>query len=215
MIINEHKGNALPYVTSVPDDFELDKEYGIFVLMHGFGANMYDLVNLAPLINEKNFVYIFPNAPIEINTGVSQKGYAWFPIDSMDYFDASLLLNQTLDEALLKYNKTKLIIGGFSQGGMMAIHSGIFSLNFYDKAVILSSKLITNKNLKAEINTPENTRVFISHGKLDSIIPIEAGRNLKEKLNELGFCYFYKEYNMGHEINLDVIKDLSNWLSTN
>ena len=70
------------------------------ILMHGFGASMYDLVNLAPSINHNDFIYVFPNAPLEIELGFNQTGYAWFPIESQNYQESSKLLNKTIDEAL-------------------------------------------------------------------------------------------------------------------
>ena len=62
---------------------------------------------------------------------------------------------------------------------------------------------------------PDNTKIFISHGRFDSIIDIEEGRRIKQTLQKQGFDLFYKEYDIGHEISADVIEDLSNWLEKN
>ncbi len=59
MITQEHKGKYLNFISSIPDDHSHEKEYGIIFLMHGFGANMYDLLNLAPMINQKDFYIYF------------------------------------------------------------------------------------------------------------------------------------------------------------
>ncbi|MEC7837153.1 MAG: hypothetical protein VX523_00340 [Chloroflexota bacterium] len=213
MITQEHKGDYLDYVTSVPDDYSRDKQYRIIILMHGFGANMYDLLTLAPMINQKDFIYVFPNAPIKINMGFSHNGYAWFPIESQNYHDSSKLLNKTIDEVLSKYNSSDVYIGGFSQGGMMAIHSGLFSERAYTGVIALSSKIINIDELIIKQNRPENTGIFISHGKFDAVIDIKEGISMKDKLEDLGFKISFKEYEIGHEINSNVLEDLSTWLS--
>lgn len=213
MITQEHKGKYLNFISSIPDDHSHQKEYGIIFLMHGFGANMYDLLNLAPMINQKDFIFIFPNAPIKINMGFSQNGYAWFPIESNNYQDSSKLLNKTIDEALSLYSSSNVYIGGFSQGGMMAIHSGLFSTRKYKGVIALSSKIINADELIINQNKPENTEIFISHGQFDAVINIKEGRSMRDKLENLGFKISFKEYEIGHEINSNVIEDLSQWIS--
>ena len=204
MKTNEHFTKNLKFITSVPDKFDKNKKYGVIILMHGYGASMYDLVDIAPIINDTDYIYIFPNAPIEIDVGFEKKGYAWFPIETDDISASDKLLNLTIKEALamFEYNKEKLFIGGFSQGGMMTIHSGI----------ILSSKILINTSLDIDINKPDNTLIFMTHGKLDTVISIEEGRMTRKKLINLGFHVDYYEYNIGHEINLEILSELSKWL---
>ena len=99
MKTNEHFTKNLKFITSVPDKFDKNKKYGVIILMHGYGANMYDLVNIAPIINDTDYIYIFPNAPIEIEIGFEKKGYAWFPIETVDISASDKLLNLTIKEA--------------------------------------------------------------------------------------------------------------------
>ena len=94
----------------------------------------------------------------------------------------------------------------------MAIHSGLFSNNKYDGVIVLSSKLIHN-NLIIRKNLPKDTKIFIRHGTLDNILDINEGRKINDELQKLGFEVDYKEYKMAHEINMNVINDLSFWLS--
>ena len=215
MIVQEHNNSKLNFISSVPDDFSEKNEYGIVIMMHGYGASMHDLVSIAQAVNDKDYIYIFPNAPIEMNVGFYQKGYAWFPIETTDFIESSELLEETIEQIIKSYKYNKIYIGGFSQGGMMALHAGLFSNRDYSGAIILSSKIIDNKSTKISINKPENTKIFISHGRFDSIIDIEEGRKIKQTLDKKGFDLFYKEYDIGHEISTDVIEDLSNWLEKN
>lgn len=215
MIVREHKNSKLSFISSVPDDFSEKNEYDIVIMMHGYGASMYDLVTIAKEVNDKEYIYIFPNAPIEMDVGFYQKGYAWFPIETNNYIESSDLLQETMDEIIKSYKHNKIYIGGFSQGGMMALHAGLFSKKNYSGAIILSSKIIDDKSIKNFIKNPEKTKVFISHGRFDSVIDINEGRKIKHTLEKQGFDLFYKEYDIGHEISGDVIEDLSNWLEKN
>ena len=215
MIVQEHNSSKLKFISSVPDNYSKKNEYGIVIMMHGYGASMHDLVSIAQAINDKDYIYIFPNAPIEMNVGFYQKGYAWFPIETADYIESSELLEETIEQIIKSYKYNKIYIGGFSQGGMMALHAGLFSNRDYSGTIILSSKIIDDKSTKIGINNPDNTKIFISHGRFDSIIDIEEGRRIKQTLQKQGFDLFYKEYDIGHEISTDVIEDLSNWLEKN
>src|SRR5258708_3105139 len=97
------------------------------IAMHGFGASALDLLGLAPYIADGRFMVICPQGPMEVPIGPT-RGYAWFPIrmgaspdrDAID--DANKMLTEFLNEALKKYpvDRKKLVVLGFSQGGMMA-----------------------------------------------------------------------------------------------
>ena len=122
---------ALPAVIATPDHYDPTHEYGMVVLMHGFGSHMRDLAGLAPLINETDFIYACPNAPIEMSIGFGQQGYAWFPAGGQtepeDIDKAVSQLQQSVDFAIDKYqpDQSNIYIGGFSQGGMMTMHAGM------------------------------------------------------------------------------------------
>ena len=212
MITKKIETKFLDYLITYPDNYNPDHSYSIIIMLHGYGASMNDLSSLAQPINSNDFIYIFPNAPINLNLGFNMTGYAWFPIETGDYDSSSNLLKSTINKALEEINYEKIFISGFSQGGMMAIHSGLFSSNKYDGVIILSSKLIHN-NLIIRKNLPKDTKIFIRHGTLDNILNINEGRKINDELQKLGFDVDYKEYKMAHEINMNVINDLSFWLS--
>ena len=207
----EHFGVNLPFLYLIPDDFNQNKKYTIVILMHGYGASMHDLSGIAPIINDKDFIYVFPNAPIEMNIGLGQKGYAWFPIEESNISNSENLLNKTVNEILdmFKKNIDEIYIGGFSQGGMMTLNSNFSKSSLFKGAIILSSRSMQQNEIKLK----PKTKIFMSHGKEDSIIKVEDGRNTKIKLNKLGFEVNYYEYNIGHEISIEVINDLKIWIS--
>jgi phospholipase/carboxylesterase len=216
--INE---TALPTVIGTPDNYDPTQEYGMVVLMHGFGSHMRDLAGLAPLINETDFIYVCPNAPIEMNIGFGQQGYAWFPAggqtESDDIDKAVSQLQTSVDFAIDKYrpNQSNIYIGGFSQGGMMTMHAGLTRPDIYKGAIILSSRLTQVDLFTDKIVHLDKIPIFMSHGTNDLVISIKDGRDTKELLDEYGYQIEYQEYPMAHEIREETISDLKDWLSKN
>ena len=215
MQTTEHFENHLPYILSTPDHIDPKKNYDLIILLHGYGASMHDLAGLAPAINSEDYIYLFINAPIELNIGYGQTGYAWVPVgDSSEIEKTSEMINSTIKDYLDKCELqiSKRYIGGFSQGGMMTIHVGLSSKINFSGAIVLSSRMYPEHEIKFSVNNPDNTKIFMVHGIQDSVLPVEDGRNTKNHLIQLGFDLEYHEYNMAHEITLEVIEDLKNWL---
>ena len=208
----EHFGKNLSFISSSPEDDSLS--LGVIFLLHGFGANMRDLVDIAPMINKKDFIYIFPNAPFEINSGFNQKAYAWFDFDNLNEIkESEKILENTIEESLGLFNidKDKIYLGGFSQGGMMTMHADIIHQNLFSGLLILSSTIISQIDLNIDLSI--NPRVFLAHGVNDSIISINQGQETHRKLISKGLNVEYHEYEMGHQIIEKEIIDIKSWLS--
>ena len=68
------EGGALDYVLVTPDGFVADGSWPLVIMLHGFGAHMYDLSSLGPAIDDSGYVYAFPNAPYGL---VGMGGFSW------------------------------------------------------------------------------------------------------------------------------------------
>ena len=75
----QHQGRSLLYLTVEPDDYDASLQYPLFILLHGFGANMQDLASLAPAINREGYVYACPQAPLSFQIMPGMVGYGWTP----------------------------------------------------------------------------------------------------------------------------------------
>ena len=209
---------SLPMVVGTPDNFDSSHQYGMIVLMHGFGSHMGDLAGLAPLINETDYIYVCPNAPIGMNIGFGQQGYAWFPAGGQtqpdDIDNAVSQLQQAVDFAMTKYHpdKANIYVGGFSQGGMMTMHAGLTRPDLYKGAIILSSRLTQVDLFTDRIESTTKIPIFMSHGTEDLVISIQDGRETKNLLEEYEYEIEYREYSMAHEIREETISDLKDWL---
>ena len=79
MQAERHEGDGLKYITILPDGYEPGIRYPLVIMLHGFGANMQDLAGLAPTINQRGYVYAFPNAPLPFALGGGYTGWGWTP----------------------------------------------------------------------------------------------------------------------------------------
>ena len=219
MQAREIEGNSLAYILVEPDDYDESQEYPAVVLLHGFGASMRDLVGLAPSIDQSGYLYLFPNAPIRMQIGYGMTGFAWTPPGGQPGGEdaatrAEELLAGFFDEAMERHGLTEggMVMGGFSQGGMMTYRYGLRRPEMFAGLVVLSGR-VPSPELLAD-NLPEHREqpIFVAHGTQDTVIEVEAARESRDFLTSQCYSPQYREYNMAHEISQDVITDLVPWL---
>lgn len=201
-----------------PDDYRPELQYPLVVLLHGFGSHMSDLASLAPAINRTGYVYAFPNAPIRMEMGFGAEGYAWTSLSEKDRgalaAQAEEKLSVFFEEvfSLFSIDPGRVVLGGFSQGGMMTYQIGLGSPHIFSGLAILSSTLREKDQVTRQMGEGPKQSIFISHGTRDTMIAVEDGRRACRLLTAQGYTPEYREYEMGHEVSADVLADLREWL---
>ena len=212
------KVKNIEYIVVEPDNLDANRQYPTVFLLHGYGSNMSDLASICEYINTNNYIYICPNAPIEIDTGYGNKGYAWFNINTdqgaLKEDKYSDLMNELISEIDREYciNKNKMILGGFSQGAMVTYDFGINKSNYFCGLLAMSGKLINKEIFKQGEKINLDKKIFISHGLYDNVISVNEGREANKIFEAVGFNVEYNEYPITHEISLDVISDIKIWI---
>jgi phospholipase/carboxylesterase len=191
------------------------------VALHGWGASAHDLLGLAPMIHDGEFLMLCPQGPVEVPTGPQTRGYGWFPISSGGPPDPTAVLaagfglRDFLNEALDHYpiDPSRVLLLGFSQGGVMAYDLALAEPGRFAGLVALSSWLPEEISVKVK-PSPELERLptLVIHGTRDPMIPIDRAHESRARLEELGICVAHGEYEMGHEISPPCLNDLSSWL---
>jgi phospholipase/carboxylesterase len=192
------------------------------IAMHGFGANALDLLGLAPYIADGRFMLICPQGPMEVPIGPT-RGYAWFPIkmggppDQEAIADANRVATEFLNQALQKYpvDRKKLVILGFSQGGMMAYRLAVRNPSKF--AALVGIATAFPDGLKDEAREPESLErlpTLVQHGRADDMITITRARASVETIKSLNMPVTFHEYDCGHEITGETLADLSEFLTT-
>lgn len=220
MDASRHEGRTLPFVFVKPNGVEDTTGYPLVVMLHGFGANMMDLANLAAPIDQDGYVYAFPNAPYRADFGMGQIGYSWFtgrpgvqdpPAGAPNLEEMLDVLIEELIE-LSGAERGRMVLGGFSQGGRVTLSYGLPRPDAFVGLADLSGPF---RDAMDDSSLPEarDQRIFIAHGLRDQVVAIDAGgRAAKAFLEEHGYAPVYREYDMAHEINHSTIRDLRTWL---
>lgn len=211
------EGGALDYVLVRPDGFEADGSWPLVVLMHGFGANMYDLANLAPAIDPDGYVYAFPNAPYRL---AGMGGFSWSgdrpgatepdgpPItveERLEAFTADVIEKT----GTLAGNA---VLGGFSQGAGMTLRHGLVRPDAFKGLVVLSGFFRDAEAVRPTLPADRSMPIFLVHGRQDPVVPFDHGLENKRFLEEAGYAPEFHEYDMPHAVYPQVIADLVPWL---
>ena len=188
----------------------------LVIWIHGLGANQNDFVNFINELNLEEFMFILPNAPlrkITMNQGFEMRG--WYDIESLNFTNQDnegLQKSKRYIESIVKskydkLNKTKLFIGGFSQGAALAYYVGLTSKLNFTKIVSLSGYC---PEMDISINKL-NLKIQAIHGINDNVININLAKDSYEKL-KINKNFILKEYKMGHEVIKEEIFDVREFL---
>lgn len=197
----------------------------VVIWLHGLGADNTDflpIVNQIPL--KSSIKFIFPNAPlrpITINNGYVMRG--WYDIQELGsnlahLTDVQGILQSVIQiEAIIKqqielgFTALKIVVAGFSQGGVISYITGLRSK--YQLAGILAlSCYLPAMPLLLEGGVNKTTPFFAIHGTEDTVVPYTAGLHAYEKLKSQGYNIQWAEYPMPHSVCLQEIQAIGAWL---
>jgi phospholipase/carboxylesterase len=197
------------------------------VWMHGLGADGHDFAPIVPELRLPVPVrFVFPHAPmraVTINHGAVMR--AWYDVRGVGgerREDAEgVRASQAEIEALIAREKARgipaerLVLAGFSQGGAMALHTGLRHPERLAGIMALSCFLPLADALAVEA-APANRDVpiFMGHGAYDDLIPLARARHAHDILVGLGWRVEWHEYPMPHSVCAEEIADISAWLTT-
>ena len=214
-----HRNKHLRYLAIWPDDYDREANYPLVIMLHGFGANMQDLMFLAPSISTSGYIYLCPNAPLSFNMGLGRVGFGWTPprdeATTADLEEADFRLSGFFDAMHDELNATpgETILLGFSQGGAMTYRCGLPRPETFRGLVALSASAHDPEDLKQTLPSERKQPIFAAHGRCDRPEAVERAQATQEFLRGEGYQPDYQEYDMGHEIPGVVLRDLAPWIS--
>ncbi len=192
----------------------------LVILLHGWGADGYNLIDLAdafaPALPDAHF--IAPNAPFVCE--VNPYGFQWFSLmdRSPDHMLAGIrkaadILNDFIDEQLLELglDNGNLALVGFSQGTMTALHVALRRKPQIAALVGYSGMLVAPEVLPAEITA--RPPVCLIHGNMDDVVPYASLANATEVLRAHGVSVdAHTRPFLGHSIDMEGITIASKFL---
>jgi phospholipase/carboxylesterase len=188
----------------------------LVVLLHGYGADGNDLIGLAPHWQKllPGAAFVAPNAPDRVPGAPS--GFQWFPIARIDPHEmrdgvssAAPRIGEFLDAELARLGlpPERLVLAGFSQGAMLALHLG---LRRAPAAIVGFSGLLADPP-PAEGHRPP---VLLTHGGADTVIPVGAMFAAAASLGAAGAAVqWHMAPEMGHGIDEQGLSLAGNFLA--
>lgn len=190
------------------------------IWLHGLGADGNDFVPIVPQLRLPESLavrFVFPHAPVvpvTVNGGYRMR--AWYDIFDIDLGQrvdvqgvaASVeYLNQLVGRQLdAGIPRERLILAGFSQGGVVALEcalqmdpkpAGVLALSTY---------------LARSLGSGDGLQVFMAHGTADPVVPIAAAQQAARQLNDLGAEVIWQDYPMEHSVHPLEIAAIAGWL---
>ena len=198
------------------------------IWLHGLGADGHDFEPIVPELGLDPGLkvrFVFPHAPaipVTVNGGMVMP--AWYDI-------RDLALERRADEEGLARSVAsirslvarenergisceRILLGGFSQGGAVALHVALSHPERLAGLFALSTSLTAPQELERALD-PANAAlpVFQAHGTHDPMVPIEGGRATCAALRALHHPVEWHEYAMVHQVCLEEIRELASWIA--
>lgn len=198
------------------------------IWLHGLGADGHDFEPVVSELTEelrKRVRFIFPHAPhqpVTINGGMVMR--AWYDITEADLArrpdergvrTSEKILTELIDaERINGIDVRRIVVAGFSQGGAIALHTGLRYPMELAGILALSTYLplhgaIENEAADANREIP----IFMAHGSQDPVIPISSSEESRAFLTSLGYVIETHTYPMPHSVCREEIRDIDDWLS--
>lgn len=197
------------------------------IWMHGLGASMHDFPPVIPhlgLPDGASVRFVFPNAPsipVTLNMGMVMP--AWYDILGMDlrtrHDEAGIRSSAVHIERLVARERergvaaNRIVLAGFSQGGAMALHTGLRHAERLAGIMVLSAYLVLPETVAAErTQANADTPILQCHGTRDPMVAEARGSAARDALTELGYTVEYETWPMQHEVCLEEIQRIGEWL---
>jgi phospholipase/carboxylesterase len=191
---------------------------GGLVLLHGRGADEHDLF---PVLDGLDPDRRLVGATVRGRLSLPPGGAHWYALGGIGTPEATTFrgsfdaLSEWLDQFVAEHGLgyDRLVLGGFSQGGAMAYSLGLGAERPRPAALTVFSSFIPKvPGFELDLS-PSLPPVAIGHGTLDNVIGVEWGRRARELLEGAGAEVLYRETPMFHQIDPELVRDVSVWLA--
>lgn len=198
----------------------------VVVLLHGYGAPGDDLVPLHRVMDvPRHTRFVFPHAPIDMATdprmaAMGMSSRAWWEIDLMalesalaqgrmrdlkaeqppELPAARAALTACIDEVSQLLSPSTLVVGGFSQGAMLALDFALHDARPIAALALMSGSFLSESEWRPRMAARKGQRVVMSHGSHDPLLPFETSVELKDALTTAGWNVDFVPFRGQHEI---------------
>ncbi len=184
---------------------------GALVLFHGRGADEHDLFPLLDVLDPQRRLHGYtPRGPLSLPPG----GAHWYIVPRVGFPDQETFLASYAEAAewLDSLPYARVVLGGFSQGCVMALALGLGAGRPRPAAICGFSGFIpVVEGWEAYLASPPP--VAYGHGLYDPIIPVQFGRRVRDTLTAAGGDLLYREYPLDHTLDPAFLVEVRDWLA--
>jgi len=196
------------------------------IWLHGLGADGHDFEPIVPQLNVDHLgiKFIFPNAlaqPVTINGGMVMP--SWYDIvgveldsraDENGILDSVTFVNQLIQAEIdLGISPEKIIVAGFSQGGVVALHTALTYKHKLAGVIALSTYLPLTNKLQPKLSVAnQQLPIFHAHGSMDPVVPPQLADHLVKQLQQWHYPIESHRYPMQHAVCPEEISQISVWI---
>lgn len=194
------------------------------VLLHGYGSRADDWLQFEGKWQlPEGARRTFPQAPLR-GPFSGQRGWWWLRLESYvpeggqraDMSKANpggIKIASKLVRNLIKNEKQPLVLGGFSQGGMVSAEIAFQSDQELAGLVLLSSTTVNEESWAEHFAGRRHLPIFIAHGRQDGVLPFAIMERFQARLKAFGMNVTWYPFNGGHGIPEEVIHAASAWVT--
>jgi len=197
------------------------------IWLHGLGdsgAGFSPIVPVLSLPQGHTIRFVFPHAPeqaVTINQGAVMR--SWYDIKSMDLHNRADLKDVLVSEEMIHHliqeqldngiASEKIILAGFSQGGVMSLFTGLRYPHKLAGILAMSCYLPNGDQLPPQLSIAnKQTPILQHHGEQDEVVPFDAGQMANRLLLENGYQAEWESYPMPHTLIAEQLADISYWI---
>ena len=200
---------------------------GTVIFLHGLGADGHDFEPAVPALapaGSPALRFVFPTAPVRpvtLNGGLPMR--AWYDLKGLDRHaaedDRGVRQSDAALRALIRRENERgiatqrIVLAGFSQGGALALFTGLRCSEPLAGLIGLSCYLLLAPSFAAERHSAnQGTPVFMAHGAEDPVIDLQLGEATRALLAASGYPLEWHQYPMGHEVCVEELAAIAAFL---
>ena len=220
----------MPEAPKLLDCLQVDPQAGnadaSVIWLHGLGADGYDFQPIVPELKipaDHRIRFVFPHAPhipVTLNGGMVMP--AWYDVYGLNVKDRQdaegIRRSAAQTEALIQREiergipASRIVVAGFSQGGAIALHTGLRHPERLAGIMALSTYMVRGDTLETERHAANaDVPILQCHGTQDPMVPCARGEAAREQLTGLGYAVDWHTYPMQHQVCMEEIAEVRRW----
>lgn len=198
------------------------------IWLHGLGASGHDFEPIVPALNllqRPGVRFLFPHAPVRpitVNGGAAMR--SWYDISSLDFEtrqqdsegikESAQAIEDLIDNEIQRgVAANRITLAGFSQGGAVALYTGLSSAHRLGGILALSCYLpLQDEVLPALTEAHREIPIFMAHGTQDEVVQYKTGEQSRAVLEGSKVSLEWRSYAIAHSVSGDEVADISIWL---